>query len=96
VPNPPPPIDPRYVGDDTALGAVIDVLIREDPRMQRHVLEILHRQRQLQEASAEAGWEAYLHLEIEVNARYHDALLRVARWGWGQGREHERKRRAEP
>lgn len=90
---PPPPIDPRYVGDDTALGAVIDALIGGDPRMRRHVEAILHRQRRLQEACDDDSWCSYLDVEQAVNVRYHHALLRVARWAWAAGRAYERERR---
>jgi hypothetical protein len=90
---PPPRLDPRFLGVDIALVATIDAVLLDDRRMQRHVLEILRRQGELQRASDESGWDAYLHLEMAVNARRADALVRVARWAWAAGREHERRRR---
>jgi hypothetical protein len=61
--------------------------------MKHHVEEILRRQGRLQTAASDEAREAFLDLEAAVNARYSDALVRVARWAWSARREHERQRR---
>lgn len=61
--------------------------------MKRHVEEILRQQARLQAATSDDAWATYLDLEAAVNARYSAALVRVTRWAWSAGREHERQRR---
>lgn len=87
-----PRLDPAILADDAALAEALDALTRDDPPMKRHVREILHRQRELQDIADEEAWSRYLHVEEAINARLVDLVGRIARWGFEQGREFERRR----
>lgn len=88
-----PTLNPAILRDSASLGEAIDSLVRDDRRMQLHVREILHRQRELQKVANDEAWEAYLFLETAVNARDAALMDRIAKWGFEQGREFERARR---
>jgi hypothetical protein len=91
-PTPKPPrLDPGILADDAALAEALDALARDDRRMQLHLREILHRQRELQSLADEEAWSAYLHLEAAINARLVDLVGRIARWAFDAGRAFERR-----
>jgi hypothetical protein len=85
-----PRLDPAVLADDAALAEALDALTRDDRRMQRHVHEILHRQRELQVLADDEMWSGYLHLEAAVNARLVDLVGRIARWAFEAGGAFER------
>lgn len=93
TPTPKPPrLDPRILADAASLAEALDALTRDDRRMQRHVREILHQQKRLQELSEDADdiWLAYLSVEAAINGRLVDLVGRIARWAFDAGRAFER------
>ena len=86
-----PRLDPEILADATSLAEAVDGLTREDRRMQLHVGEIRHRQRELQDIAEDEAWSRYLHVEEAVNARLVNLVGRIAAWAFEAGREFERR-----
>jgi hypothetical protein len=83
---PPPTLTSDIVADEDKLSEAIERLLLADRRQRLYRSEITRRQAELRALVDDGAWAAYLEVEQAVNARLADALVKVARWAFAQGR----------
>lgn len=80
-----PRLDPQVVADDDLIWEAINAVLMGDAGYKGFRREVIRRQDELRRLVDDDGWQAYLVVEEETNARNEHVLVTVGQWAFAQG-----------